>query len=108
MTAEEIAIRLAATFRENPLAYPGESEVVLGGTYPYLIVWNDHRELTLIIACTDNCHDYNAKVFAEQQAGSLRRFQDSLGVTCSVESYFAHPAATDSTAIMIEEFIWGL
>lgn len=105
MDAEGIARKLADVFRHAGSNYPAEPEVILGGLYPLVLVWDDARESTLVIACTDNRHDSNAKRFADMRASFYARVEEN---ECLVYlGYVAHPAATDPTAIMIEELIWN-
>lgn len=103
MTAEEIARKLADTFREAGYPYCGEPEVQLDGDYPLVIIWDNEALSTLVIACTANRHDYNAKRFAEYIAGYMETHDLA---PCGAIGYFAHPAATDPTAVMVDELIW--
>lgn len=105
MTDEEIAIMLADVFREAGANYPGEPEVILGGRYPLVIVWDDVNESTAVIACTGNRHDRHAKAFAFEEACAMAAREENT--TCPFWSFVAHPAATDPNAIVIPELIWN-
>lgn len=104
MTNEQIAEKVANVFREAGYPYPAEPEVQLGGDYPLVIIWDDEQLHTAVIACTANRHDTNAKHFA----GYIANYMETHDLAPSgAVGYFAHPAATDQEAIMIEEFIWN-
>lgn len=107
MTAEEIARTLARAFREAGANYPAEPDLILGGAYPLVIIWDDVREVSAVIACTSNRHNYRAKRYAEACAETLDLALNEAEISSGAVAYFAHPAATDPTAIMIEEFIWN-
>ncbi len=79
--ALQMAVDLAAWFVRTGYPYLGKPTLDLDGPYPLVTVWDDSREVTLMIACTEltwAVHD--AVAFVERKVLDLGYETSAMGM----------------------------
>lgn len=90
-TALQVAVDLAAWFVRTGYPYLGKPTLDLDGGFPLVMVWDDARELALVIACTESAwavHD--AVSFADKMARVLEGKVRDLGAETSALGMALH------------------